>query len=212
MTGAEPPEWCDIIQQAVAAADCARYRAVRNSLQTGSAAFNAPKQMVRGDTVRIHLVIDRAAGSARPARSVDALEGDTVAFPTRVGRFMSATLSGEGFAVKALSTEQQDLFVADAALWEWDVTARTAGKHRILTLKTFVHVPAPDGSLKAQDFSIEDRPIDVVVKASEMAADTADTATAWFGRGTNLFKALAGLLAAAGAAWLAFRKLRGPAA
>lgn len=200
---AQPTAYCPLLEEVAPIAECMHLAELRARLAKGSAAFNAPATMQRGDTVRIRLAIDRTAGSTEPARLVDVLPGDTVAFETKVGRFMRAELSGEGFKVVALTDARQDFYADDRALWEWDATALRGGE-RVLTLRTYVETRGPDGRPRPLGgLRVEDRAVRVEVSVSERIADAVDAVAAWAGRGTNLLKALAVLVGAAGALWLA---------
>ena len=173
-------------------------------LEDAAAAFNAPERMERGQTVRIRLAIDRVNDESAAKAAVDKLEGDTVAFPTRAGRYMRATLSGKDFAVKPLGEERKDLFASPLASWEWDVTA-TGGGHQLLTLRTFVEVPAEDGKLKPAWERIEDREIEVTVTTGQQIAEMADESEAWLKRGENWVLALGAFIAALGGLWFTIR-------
>jgi hypothetical protein len=174
-------------------------------LTDAAAAFNVPSPMARGETYRIRLAIERDADQARAVAAVDALPGETRAFGTKSGRFMRATLSGRNFEVTPLSPEQQDLFASDLGIWEWDVKP-TAGGAQTLSLRTFVEAPDSDGKLRPAATQIEDREIRVTVTLWDDVGDAMTASEGWMKRGENWLIALAALIAALGAVWLAVRR------
>jgi hypothetical protein len=173
-------------------------------LEKAAAAFNAPTTMQRDQTLRIRLAIDRDNDSEAAKAAVDKLPGETVAFPTRAGRYMRATLTGQDFDVKALDDPRKDLFLSPLASWEWDVTAKGEGP-RVLTLRTFVEVPGPDGQLKPAWEKIEDREVVITVTQAQKFADMLDESESWLKRGQNWLVALAAFIAALGGVWFAIR-------
>ena len=72
-----------------------------------------------------------------PKQIVGALEGQTETIAPKVGRFMSADLSGDGFKIEALGSASQEIPPGEQATWQWNVTPTEGGKHT-LTLKTVV--------------------------------------------------------------------------
>lgn len=117
---------------------------VKSRLRPGSAAFNVPKSMVVGQTATVRLSMNRQAGSAAPAATVDTLDGSTVIFAPMVGQFMRAELSASpstAFVIKASRAERQDLGAADSAVWEWSVTAKEEGQPRLI-VRTWVVLDA----------------------------------------------------------------------
>lgn len=202
--------WCAVIGDVATVAECDRVNQIKANLAVGTGAFNAPAEMLRRQTVRLRLVIDRRAGSTAPAAAVAPLGGTTVEFATKVGRLMRAELGGEGFEVKPLTPAEQDLYAADQVQWEWQVTALAAGD-RVLTLKTFVEIKGEDGTMRpVGEINTENRTIRVIVPAGQGWSDRIDSAIAWMGKGANLAKALAALLGALLAVWLAVKKFRTP--
>lgn len=202
-------EYCADIEEPATPEACERYRQIHRGLDDGAAAFNAPSVINRGATVRVRFAVDRQANSTGPAAAVEALPGETIKLVTKVGRYMRAELSGDGFRVVGLNPASQDLFTSDSAIWEWDVTA-VSGGDRVLSLKTWVEARGPDGALRPRWLKVEDRAIKVEVPWQMRLSDGSDTALAWFARGSNLLKAVAALVVAAGALWLAIKQFGKP--
>ncbi len=173
-------------------------------LERAAGAFNAPDSMVRDETTRIRFALDRNNDAAAAAGAVDALPGETLGFETRAGRYMRVTLSGQGFDVTPLDDERRDLFASPLASWEWDVTPREEGE-RVLTLRTFVELPAPEGGMKPVWEQIEDRRIIVAVTWEQQVADIADQSEAWLKRGENWLIALTAFVVALAGLWAALR-------
>jgi len=61
--------YCEAVEQSVPAEDCAELTRQDAAVHRGAAAFNVPDPMSRGETVEVHLVIDR-----RPARLIRRIE------------------------------------------------------------------------------------------------------------------------------------------
>lgn len=193
-----PQETCDAYKQ----------------LQPAAGAFNAPDQLTRGQTVRVRFALsrepDKNAAREEANDAVAALPGDKVEIDTRAGRHMRATLTGtQGLDVKPLSEERQDLGLAGVASWDWDVTANdhaTAASPEVLTLTTFVELPAADGSVQRLWQKIENRQIHVTVTGSQRFAAAMDDSEGWIKRGNNWIIALTALVASLSALWIAIRK------
>lgn len=208
-TTADAPAYCAASGGIIAPSVCARITILKAQLRPGSAAYNVPPAMVVGQVQTVRLSVNRQAGSAAPAAEVGGLGGTTVTFAPVVGQFMRAELTSApatAFAIKANRETRQDLGGADSAVWEWSITALQPG-HQHIIVRTWVEL-GPDNAMPVSIAANPDQIVDVTVTRSQAASSFIDDAITWSGKGTNLFKALALLVAAAGGLWLAIRKLR----
>jgi hypothetical protein len=244
---AGPLVFCDVIQQRVAASDCDDLRALKDDVRKGGAALNAPDPMMRGETVAVHLVIDRrpsqviaeldaaanatanqpenasadvpsvnaaappegdegAAPGARddlggsaeptPTQIVGDMPGTTQAFAPKVGRFMSASLSGQGFDIKRVAPEtaSQEIPEDGQATWSWEVTARQEGPHTLIA-KTVV-----EGEINGTRYPLAGtqtaKVIRVKVSTLSRVREYLDALPGWMKSLTAALTALAALVAA----------------
>lgn len=226
-------KYCDELQRMVPESDCTLARELVARADAGIGAFNAPSPIKRGETVLIQLVLAMAPPPApaempreiekkkdsadetlrhgappaqpTPAQTVDPLPGETVEFTPIVGRHMAAELSGEGFDIVAKSPREQDVLPQSQTSWEWLVTPHVKGLHT-LTLKTFVEAEFSDHKRLALRSLTTNKTIEVTVTPMGVVSDVIDSAIVWLKKTENLLKAVAGLVAAAVALWLALRK------
>ncbi|MFN7174684.1 MAG: hypothetical protein ACK4MT_08275 [Thermaurantiacus tibetensis] len=138
-------------------------------------------------------------------------------FAPAVGRYIEASLlpgPGLAVAIDPATPALQDLYASDQALWRWTVTAEETGRHD-LTNRTRVMTKRADGSFAPRGTPFTDsRTVEVYVAGTAAIEETAREAdraiksvTEPTGALTTLLKALAGLVAAAGALWLALKTL-----
>jgi hypothetical protein len=145
---------CDILGQRVTPDDCEDARALARDVKPGAAALDVPDPMTRGRKAQVTLVIDRrpietikkieTSGApsdegvaATPNQVTKELPGKDYSFPSGIGRFMTASLAGEGFGIKLLSPANplQEIPPNGRGTWIWEVTPEEAGPH-ILTAQT----------------------------------------------------------------------------
>jgi hypothetical protein len=242
---AGPLVFCDVIQQRVAASDCDDLRALKDDVRKGGAALNAPDPMMRGETVAVHLVVDRrpaqviaqldAAANAQadanasaelpdtnqvapsedgqagepvvreapivgseptPTQIVSEMPGTTESFAPKVGRFMSASLSGQGFDIELISPEtaSQEVPEDGQATWSWEVIARQEGPHTLIA-KTVV-----EGEVNGRRYPLAGtqtaKVIQVEVSTLSRVREYLDALPGWMKSLTAVLTALAALVAA----------------
>ncbi len=203
--------YCDIVEERIPAEECAMLQSVAR----GTGAFKTPERMRKGEQASVTLVVSRTAGSDAPSRALAGVAGREGRFAPAVGRFIEASLiAGPGLAVTIdpATPALQDLYASDQALWRWTLTAEETGRHD-LTIRTRVMTKRADGSFAPRGSPFTDsRTVEVYVAgaaAIEAGAREADRALRAVveptGTLTTLLKALGGLVAAAGALWLAVK-------
>ncbi|MBU3077073.1 hypothetical protein [Sphingomonas quercus] len=168
----------------------------------GEAISNAAAGHNRPEPARV-----RPVRPVSPSDTVGQLPGKVVSYQPVVGRYMRATLTGEGFAIKARSAEQQELFIGDQTTWEWDVTAEKGERH-VLTLKTVVEGVTADGRHYPLRSTTRNQVIDVKLSTADKLHDWLDAVPGWLKLATA---ALTGLAALFGAVWAVVRAARGTA-
>ena len=146
---------------------------------------------------RPRATLDTADGdpaAPTPRQHVDPLRGDTATLTPKVGRYMSADLSGDGFEIRRLTPRAQEIPPGNQARWQWEVTALESGKHT-LTLVTVVEGKV--GGVRyplSRTFSV--KTVDVGVSLSDRVGGTLDAVPTWIKRVTLVLVAVIGLLAA----------------
>lgn len=205
--------WCAAARAAMSAAGCRLLADQRDSLEDGVAAFNPPRQMVRGKATHVVLAIGMESDREEAVRAAGGRSAETQVARVRIGRYMRATLSGSAFTIVPIGNPQRDLGMSGSEQWEWDVTPTQEGSQTLqLRIETF----AQDAQGHATRLKLyQSSPISVSVTVTErqerseaigtLRGDLEDT--------TGLLKSLRGwLLALAGvivAASLVVWRVRG---
>lgn len=148
------------------------------------------------------------AGAVPPERPEDIvaqLPGEVESYKPVVGRFMRAALIGEGFTIKPLSKESQEVFINGSTTWEWSVTPLKAEKH-VLTLKTVVEGVTADGKRFELRSTTRSRNVDVSLAWSDRLRDYLDETPGWIKAVTAVIAALTALFTAIKGLRALFRK------
>jgi hypothetical protein len=138
------------------------------------------------------------AGASNPERPEDIvarLPGEVESYKPVVGRFMRATLIGEGFEIKPLSDESQEVFSNGSTTWEWAVTPLKAEQH-VLTLKTVVEGVTAEGKRFALRSTTRTRKVDVGLNWIDRIRDYVNDMPDWIKAITAVIVALTALIAA----------------
>jgi hypothetical protein len=199
--------YCERTRSFLSRADCARYEEIWQKADLGSGAISAPPAVRRGETVRIAFALSGKPNDAAPEAALGGTASKRVD-AIKVSRYMGAQLTGNGFAIKSDKLQVKDLGLGPLQRWEWDATALKAADHR-LTLSVYM-VVRDRGAETSTLLKSTDIPLAVRVTTGDRLRDTLDSSQDWMTRGTNWLKALAALLAAALAVWVAARKFRKP--
>jgi len=161
--------------------------------------------MHRGETATVAFAIAGGSDVRVATDMIGGQKGQMQSFRPKIGRFMAARLSGEGFEIVPLDQEEQDLFLSRAGLWQWRVKAVKGDRHA-LKLSAWVKVQLPDKSRKPLWFKTVNRDVEVPLRFfPDQMEDFFDATLAWFVRLETWVKALAALIAALSGLWLAIR-------
>jgi hypothetical protein len=148
------------------------------------------------------------AGSSNPERPEDIvarLPGEVESYKPVVGRFMRASLIGEGFDIKPLSEESQEVFSNGSTTWEWAVTPLKADQH-VLTLKTVVEGVTAEGKRFALRSTTRTRNVDVGLNWIDRVRDYLNDTPDWIKAITAVVAAITALIAAIKGLRALFRK------
>ena len=137
----------------------------------------------------------RGGNPERPEDIVARLPGEVESYKPVVGRFMRVSLIGEGFEIKPLSQESQEVFKSGSTTWEWAVTPLKAEQH-VLTLKTVVEGVTAEGKRFALRSTTRTRNVDVGLNWIDRARDYINDTPNWIKAITAIIAALTALIAA----------------
>jgi hypothetical protein len=219
MTVRSGPAFCPILKRTASAADCAAITEQASNMEAGIGAFEAPAAMVLNQPAAVKFAVGAADAAEETAARVGGSIANTVQVKTKLGRFMTARLSGGGFKIVADGTPERDLGASGEELWLWQVTPERKGK---LELLLTVSVEAADAAgqrtriklaTKSVPVEVSVTPADAIREKAEQSARDADLAAkvskSWAGFFTNLALAITALGALIGAIW--YFKIRKPA-
>lgn len=204
--------WCPAIKARTSRGRCDDLTEQQASLEAGVAAFNPPRKMMVGKASRVILPIGAQAERAAVVAAAGGVPGTATTVSVRIGRYMSAKLSGSAFDIKPVGEPLRDLGGSSSETWEWDVTPTDKGTQ---TLRVEVETFAEDETGGRTRLTLYRSPpidIDVEVTAQEKRKETyrkvgdeitnttpiLESLTKWLG----LF---AGLVLAAGVVWWRLR-------
>lgn len=100
-------------------------------LDAGSIAFNAPERMIAGQTTDIRLLLSPQLSQEALKEQLQGLPGTLQGATVRIAPQMEATLSGQHFAITAITPSVQSVSRDEPTEWRWQVTANSAGQHRL---------------------------------------------------------------------------------
>lgn len=158
---------CREVGKRTTAEQCEDYRQQIADLDSGVAAFDPPRAMVKGVPVEVRLAIGPEEDRAGAVRSVGGSE-DAVVAPVAVGTVMRAQLIGRAFTVDPAQPVDLVMGRARRQVWSWDVTPLREGQH---PLSAEITVLADDGTV------LDRYPSDLVqveVRVSETEAQAAE--------------------------------------
>lgn len=135
--------FCAPVHRRLPDAVCQNIKDQQAALEAGVAAFRPSERMERGTTTRVRLAIGAADGRAETARAAGGVEADLV--PVKIGRFMSATLSGANFQITPDRDPHRDLGASSSETWEWNVVPEREGQ-QILQAQVETFAVGDDGS------------------------------------------------------------------
>jgi len=200
--------WCPVIRARTSQARCDDLTEQQANLEKGIAAFNPPREMTMGQATRVYLPIGRVAHEAAVVRAAGGPAGSAATVAVRIGRFMTATLSGSAFDIAPIGDPQRDLGGSSSETWEWDVTPTAGGTQSLrVELETF----AQDENGQRTRLALFRSPpisVDVTVTGEQKRKAALEQAGREIGNTTPLMESLtkwlgllAALLLAAGIVW-----------
>ena len=157
---------CPILHRRTTEAQCASVTEQAAALEQGVGAFAAPPNMVVGQTEDVNFAVGKQEDAEETAQSVGGNTTTTVQVQTRIGRFMTATLTGGGFDIAGEGTPERDLGATASEIWTWHVTPRQQGPR---TLLLTVKVDAVDDDGKRTRITLSSKT--VAVNVGVTAAD-----------------------------------------
>lgn len=135
--------WCRDVRKRVTAKLCQDYRDQIADLDQGVAAFDPPRNMVKGKTREVRLAI----GPEKEKSRIESLAGDEGKAATagiEIGAKMRARLTGRAFDIDPAIPVDLEMGRSRRQVWTWDVTPQREGTH---PLSAEITVLATDGTI-----------------------------------------------------------------
>lgn len=135
--------WCSDVRKRVPATLCQDYRDQIADLDQGIAAFDPPRDMVKGKTSEVRLAI----GPEEEKSRIESLAGDVgkpVTAGIEIGAKMRARLTGRAFDIDPDIPVDLEMGRSRRQVWSWDVTPKREGTH---PLSAEITVLASDGTI-----------------------------------------------------------------
>lgn len=198
-------EWCAVARATMTVAQCQSLAIQRDSLEEGVVAFNPPREMIRGVATRVVLAIGAKTDETEVVGAAGGQPTAPRVSPVRIGRYMSAALSGSAFTIMPVGDPERDLGLSTSEQWEWDVTPTAQGRQ---SLQVRIETLAQDRHGNRTRIKLYQSPaVTVSVKVAdreivvEDLAKKKETVEGWTGLLKSISAwliALAGVIAAAG--------------
>lgn len=211
VTAADDTAYCEAVDHDTSATECRRYTRERANLQAGLGVFEAPKQMVLGESRDLILSVGKKANAGEVHTTIGQDRSKHVEIVTQVGHFMTATLTGGGFDITPSGPQPKTLAADRSEVWQWRIKAKEEGPQR-LVLTISVDATNADGTRSR--FDLETRPFDIAVNVTDSERRTRraqelkkkmDDGTTVLGGLEKLLIALAAVVIALGGVWIAIR-------
>lgn len=205
------PIYCEAVDRDTSASECRRFTRERANLQAGLGVFEAPKEMMLGESRDLILSVGKKANAEEVRATVGRDRSKHVEIATQVGHYMTATLTGGGFDITPSGPQPKTLAADRSEVWQWRIKAKEEGPQK-LVLTISVDAEEADGSRSRYDLESKTFDIAVNVTDSERRARRAqnikkdmDSGTTVLGGLEKLLIALAAVVAALGGVWIAIR-------
>jgi hypothetical protein len=142
------------ISLGIQATDCTDYEQILSRLKEAWTAYTCPKQMTKGRTYSVALVLDPMKSTdisedeakEKLSEQLGATPDEVAARLTKIARFMSAKLTGAAFKIKPEQSQKLTVTEVAPVRWEWQVTPTEGGADKRITLTLAVHVGKDEGS------------------------------------------------------------------
>ncbi|MFA7348852.1 MAG: hypothetical protein WCZ86_13935 [Desulfurivibrionaceae bacterium] len=136
---------------------------VLERLEIGNIAFNTPNSLNLHDTATIQLMLGFT--EIDKLKQMIEAEGEKEGANIRVSERMEARLSGQNFAITAITPEIQAVSRNETTEWKWEVVPNSEGRHYLhLTLSALLSV---DGTPTPKALRTFDKVIEVEVTWSQ---------------------------------------------
>lgn len=203
--------YCEAVDRDTSASECRRFTRERANLQAGLGVFEAPKEMMLGESRDLILSVGKKANAEEVRATIGRDRSKHVEIATQVGHYMTATLSGGGFDITPSGPQPKTLAADRSEVWQWRIKAKEEGPQK-LVLTISVDAEEADGSRSRYDLESKTFDIAVNVTDSERRARRAqdikkdmDSGTTVLGGLEKLLIALAAVVVALGGVWIAIR-------
>jgi hypothetical protein len=148
----------------------------QRELEAGVAAFNPQRAMTLNKPVRLTLTIGAQAEAADVVRTAGGTPGQAATVGIRIGRYMTATLTGSAFQIVPVGNPQRDLGASSAETWQWDVTPLSRGPQTLQAqIETFAE--SQGERTRVSLFRSDPVSIDVAVTGEQARADAINQAS-----------------------------------
>ncbi|MGB5136465.1 MAG: hypothetical protein WBN89_14975 [Prochlorococcaceae cyanobacterium] len=122
-------------------------------MSSGNIAFNAPQSMSLEDTTTIQLKLSLNTEISDLKRLIES-EGAREGFSIKVADRMEARLTGQNFAITAITPEVQAISRSEITSWSWEVKPKTKGKQYLhLTLTALIEINGNSAPRTLRTFS-----------------------------------------------------------
>lgn len=135
--------WCSDVRKRVPAGLCQDYRDQIADLDQGMAAFDPPRDMVKGQASEVRLAIGPEDEATR-IKSLAGDQGKAVTASIEIGAKMRARLTGRAFDIDPDIPVDLEMGRSRRKVWTWDVTPKRQGTH---PLSAEITVLATDGTI-----------------------------------------------------------------
>ncbi|MEO1046045.1 MAG: hypothetical protein AAFX04_11450 [Pseudomonadota bacterium] len=120
--------YCDVVRRRTTREQCEQYREEKAALANGVAAFDPPRNMVKGQPTDVRLAI--GPEDQRDAVIGQALgDADTAVAPIAIGAKVRIRLIGNAFAIDPTEPIEKAMGGASFGVWSWQVTPQREGEH-----------------------------------------------------------------------------------
>ena len=126
---------------------------ILEKMANANIAFNAPQSMSLEGTANIQLKLSLNTDINKLKRLIEA-EGIKEGFSVKVAERMEARLSGQGFAITAITPEVQAISRNEITTWSWEVKPMSKGKQYLhMTLSALIGIDGNSTPRSIRTFS-----------------------------------------------------------
>lgn len=165
---------------------------VADGVRTAELKYNAPTTMQLNMPVDLRLAID-TSGMADLDAVLEGLPGEIRGGEANLTSQVTASLSGNGFDIRALKPTRQILSETGETTWQWEVTPRNEGMHTLI-LEVFAHPGDGDAAARVSEFRDEIEVQVTLISKALIFAQTAQPAVGFAAGGVSLLMAFFGLM------------------